>query len=126
MEASVFGLKKVNVEIKIVSVSFLGKNGVNNVGKFLLDKLFAESNTLQIYKAQFPSIIEKIEKMLIQATQDGAKILTGGKRHALGGTFFEPTLLLGGPDDTQLAQTLYPPELEHQAPCDDTNISLQH
>ena len=24
-----------------------------------------------------------------------------------------------------MAQTLYPPELEHQAPCDDTNISLQ-
>lgn len=47
--------------------------------------------------------IEKIEKMISQATADGAKILTGGKRHALGGSFFEPTLLVNAPDDTALA-----------------------
>jgi succinate-semialdehyde dehydrogenase/glutarate-semialdehyde dehydrogenase len=48
--------------------------------------------------------IEKIEKMLSQAQTDGAKILIGGKRHALGGTFFTPTLLEGAPDDTSLAR----------------------
>ena len=83
LEASVFGLKKVNVEIKIVSVSFLGKNGVNNVGKFLLDKLFAESNTLQIYKAQFPSIIEKIEKI-----KSREKLVEGKLGLAIGTDFF--------------------------------------
>jgi succinate-semialdehyde dehydrogenase/glutarate-semialdehyde dehydrogenase len=37
--------------------------------------------------------VEKVERLLTDATSKGAKIVTGGKRHALGGTFFEPTLL---------------------------------
>jgi succinate-semialdehyde dehydrogenase/glutarate-semialdehyde dehydrogenase len=37
--------------------------------------------------------VEKVERLLKDATSKGAKIVTGGKRHALGGTFFEPTLL---------------------------------
>ncbi len=48
--------------------------------------------------------IEKIEKMISQAQADGAKILTGGNRHALGGSFFKPTLLVGAPDSTALAR----------------------
>jgi succinate-semialdehyde dehydrogenase/glutarate-semialdehyde dehydrogenase len=37
--------------------------------------------------------IEKVEKHIKDATQKGAKILLGGKRHSLGGLFFEPTVL---------------------------------
>ncbi len=35
----------------------------------------------------------KVEEHIADATAKGAKIATGGKRHALGGTFYEPTLL---------------------------------
>src|SRR6266702_412097 len=37
--------------------------------------------------------VEKVEEHIADATAKGARILTGGKRHALGGTFFEPTVL---------------------------------
>jgi len=39
--------------------------------------------------------VEKVEEHIEDATSKGAKILTGGKRHALGGSFFEPTILTG-------------------------------
>jgi len=37
--------------------------------------------------------VEKVEHLLDDATAKGAKITLGGKRHALGGTFFEPTIV---------------------------------
>jgi succinate-semialdehyde dehydrogenase/glutarate-semialdehyde dehydrogenase len=37
--------------------------------------------------------VEKVEEHIADAVSQGAKILCGGKRHALGGTFFEPTVL---------------------------------
>ncbi|MCK0197720.1 NAD-dependent succinate-semialdehyde dehydrogenase [Ancylobacter sp. 6x-1] len=37
--------------------------------------------------------IEKVEAHLADATAKGAKIVLGGKRSSLGGTFFEPTVL---------------------------------
>jgi succinate-semialdehyde dehydrogenase/glutarate-semialdehyde dehydrogenase len=37
--------------------------------------------------------VEKVESHIADATAKGAKVLTGGKRHALGGRFFEPTIL---------------------------------
>ena len=48
--------------------------------------------------------IEKIEKMIGNATKDGGRVLLGGKRHALGGTFFEPTLMEGANDDAPIAR----------------------
>jgi succinate-semialdehyde dehydrogenase / glutarate-semialdehyde dehydrogenase len=39
--------------------------------------------------------VAKVEEHVADAVAKGAKILTGGKRHALGGTFFEPTILTG-------------------------------
>jgi succinate-semialdehyde dehydrogenase/glutarate-semialdehyde dehydrogenase len=39
--------------------------------------------------------VEKVERLLADAVAKGAKIVTGGKRHALGGTFFEPTIVSG-------------------------------
>ncbi|MEQ1755784.1 MAG: NAD-dependent succinate-semialdehyde dehydrogenase [Micropepsaceae bacterium] len=37
--------------------------------------------------------VEKVERLVKDATNKGAKVVTGGKRHALGHTFFEPTVL---------------------------------
>jgi succinate-semialdehyde dehydrogenase / glutarate-semialdehyde dehydrogenase len=37
--------------------------------------------------------LAKVEEHIADATARGARIRTGGRRHALGGTFFEPTIL---------------------------------
>ncbi|HWU26835.1 MAG TPA: NAD-dependent succinate-semialdehyde dehydrogenase [Rhizomicrobium sp.] len=37
--------------------------------------------------------VEKVERLLEDALGKGAKIVTGGKRHPLGGTYFEPTVV---------------------------------
>ncbi|TYO95852.1 succinate-semialdehyde dehydrogenase/glutarate-semialdehyde dehydrogenase [Geothermobacter ehrlichii] len=37
--------------------------------------------------------VEKVEEHIADAVAKGARIVCGGKRHALGGTFFEPTVL---------------------------------
>jgi len=39
--------------------------------------------------------VAKVEEHIADAVSKGAKIITGGKRHKLGGTFFEPTVLAG-------------------------------
>ena len=39
--------------------------------------------------------VEKVERLLADAVAGGAKVEVGGHRHALGGTFFEPTLVTG-------------------------------
>jgi succinate-semialdehyde dehydrogenase/glutarate-semialdehyde dehydrogenase len=37
--------------------------------------------------------VEKVEEHIADAVAHGARVVQGGKRHALGGTFFEPTIL---------------------------------
>ena len=37
--------------------------------------------------------VEKVEEHIQDALAGGARVVTGGKRHALGGSFFEPTVL---------------------------------
>ena len=37
--------------------------------------------------------VEKVERLIADAIEHGAKLVTGGKRHSLGRTFFEPTIL---------------------------------
>src|SRR5688572_2555520 len=39
--------------------------------------------------------VKKVEEHIADATAKGAAVVLGGKRHALGGTFFEPTVLTG-------------------------------
>ncbi len=39
--------------------------------------------------------VEKVEEHIADVLAGGGKIMTGGKRHALGGTFFEPTVVTG-------------------------------
>jgi len=47
--------------------------------------------------------VEKVEEHIADATGKGAKILAGGKRHALGGSFFEPTVLANVTQDMLVA-----------------------
>jgi succinate-semialdehyde dehydrogenase/glutarate-semialdehyde dehydrogenase len=37
----------------------------------------------------------KVEQLIADALAKGAKVTTGGHRHALGGTYFEPTVVTG-------------------------------
>ncbi len=39
--------------------------------------------------------LAKVERIVGDAVAKGARVLTGGKRHSLGGTFYEPTVLAG-------------------------------
>jgi len=39
--------------------------------------------------------VEKVEEHIADALAHGARVVTGGKRHTLGATFFEPTILAG-------------------------------
>ena len=39
--------------------------------------------------------VAKVEEHVADATAKGAKVMMGGKRHALGGRFYEPTILTG-------------------------------
>ena len=47
--------------------------------------------------------LEKVERLVADALAKGAKVLLGGKRHKLGGTFFEPTILTNVTKDMALA-----------------------
>jgi succinate-semialdehyde dehydrogenase/glutarate-semialdehyde dehydrogenase len=47
--------------------------------------------------------LAKVEEHVSNAVEHGAKVLTGGQRHALGGTFYEPTVLSGATPDMQIA-----------------------
>jgi succinate-semialdehyde dehydrogenase/glutarate-semialdehyde dehydrogenase len=48
--------------------------------------------------------VEKVEEHIEDALRLGAKVYCGGKRHALGGTFFEPTILTDVPPGAKLMQ----------------------
>ncbi|OZI21639.1 succinate-semialdehyde dehydrogenase (NADP(+)) [Bordetella genomosp. 7] len=37
--------------------------------------------------------VDKVKEHIADAVEQGAKVVTGGKAHALGGTFFEPTIV---------------------------------
>ncbi|TCT28179.1 NAD-dependent succinate-semialdehyde dehydrogenase [Martelella mediterranea] len=39
--------------------------------------------------------VAKVEEHITDAVEKGAKVVVGGQRHSLGGTFFEPTVLTG-------------------------------
>lgn len=47
--------------------------------------------------------VEKVEEMIADATSKGGKIVSGGKRHQKGGTFFEPTVITDATADMQFA-----------------------
>jgi len=49
-----------------------------------------------------PDAVKKVEAHIADAVGKGAKVVTGGKRHALGGNFFEPTILADVPKNADV------------------------
>ena len=47
--------------------------------------------------------LDKVERLMGDAVNKGARVITGGQRHPLGGTFYEPTVLLGASSNMALA-----------------------
>ncbi len=48
--------------------------------------------------------VEKVESHIADATSKGARVIVGGARHALGGRFFEPTVLTGVTSEMAIAR----------------------
>jgi succinate-semialdehyde dehydrogenase/glutarate-semialdehyde dehydrogenase len=48
--------------------------------------------------------VAKVEAHIYDAVNKGARIMLGGRRHALGGTFFEPTVLTGVTAEMRMAR----------------------
>ena len=81
--------------------------------KAFTDKLVAKvkalkvGNGLEAGVTQGPLIdakaVAKIEEHIADARAKGGEVLTGGKRHALGGLFFEPTVVGGATADMLFA-----------------------
>lgn len=74
-----------------------------------VEKLAKASNELKVGSGlddgvqQGPLIdvkaVEKVEEFIADATAKGGKVVAGGKRHKLGGSFFEPTVISGATTD---------------------------
>jgi len=47
--------------------------------------------------------LAKVEEHIADALEHGAKVILGGKRHELGGTFFQPTVLTGVTRESKVA-----------------------
>ena len=48
--------------------------------------------------------VEKVEEHIADAVKKGAKVVTGGKRHSLGHSFFEPTILVNVTTDMKVTR----------------------
>ena len=48
--------------------------------------------------------VAKVQEHIADALEKGARIITGGKPHALGGNFFQPTILVDVPDNAKVAK----------------------
>jgi len=48
--------------------------------------------------------VEKVESHIADALEKGGRLVCGGKPHALGGTFFEPTIIADVTDDMRVAR----------------------
>ncbi len=48
--------------------------------------------------------VAKVEEHIADAIAKGAKVVTGGKPHAPGGNFFQPTILVNVPDSAKVAK----------------------
>ncbi|MFN3938309.1 MAG: NAD-dependent succinate-semialdehyde dehydrogenase [Gemmobacter sp.] len=48
--------------------------------------------------------VEKVEEHISDAVSKGGKVITGGKRHERGGSFFQPTIITGVTQDMAVAQ----------------------
>lgn len=77
-------------------------------------KLVAKVEALQVGDGTRPGVtqgpliddkaVAKIEEHVADALAKGGKVLAGGKRHALGGRFYEPTVIGGATSDMLVAR----------------------
>jgi succinate-semialdehyde dehydrogenase/glutarate-semialdehyde dehydrogenase len=78
------------------------------------EKLAARVAQLQVGAGSEPGVVQgplidgaglqKVEAHIADAVAKGARVLTGGKRHARGGNFFEPTVLSGVTREMRVAR----------------------
>jgi succinate-semialdehyde dehydrogenase/glutarate-semialdehyde dehydrogenase len=78
------------------------------------DKLKAAVGRLKVGNGMEPGVVqgplidraavEKVEEHIADALQKGARVAAGGQRHALGGTFFMPTVLTGVTQEMRVAR----------------------
>ncbi len=78
------------------------------------EKLVAEVSKLKVGEGILPGVtqgplineaaVAKVEAHVRDAVAQGARVVLGGKRHAMGGTFYEPTVLADVTVAMQLAQ----------------------
>jgi succinate-semialdehyde dehydrogenase/glutarate-semialdehyde dehydrogenase len=86
----------------------------NGIYDAFADKLAQKIPTLKVGNGLEPGVLQgplineaavvKVEEHLADAVAHGARVVTGGKRHALGGTFFEPTVLTEASPAMKLAR----------------------
>jgi succinate-semialdehyde dehydrogenase/glutarate-semialdehyde dehydrogenase len=85
-----------------------------------VEKLAAASNRLKVGNGleagtqQGPLIdgkaVDKVEEFIADATSKGGKVVAGGKRHDLGGSFFQPTVIAEAtPDMMFMRQEIFGP-----------------
>ncbi|XQS16343.1 NADP-dependent succinate-semialdehyde dehydrogenase [Citrobacter telavivensis] len=48
--------------------------------------------------------VAKVQEHIADALEKGARVISGGKPHALGGNFFQPTILVDVPDNAKVAK----------------------
>jgi aspartate-semialdehyde dehydrogenase len=60
------------------------------------------ANGVEIGPLMHGRAVAKVEAQVADAVERGARLLAGGKRHAAGSLFFEPTLLAEVPDDASI------------------------
>ncbi len=78
------------------------------------DKLVAAVRALKVGPGTEPGVeqgplidaaaLDKVEAHIADAVALGGRVLTGGRRHALGGTFFEPTVVAGARPGMRVAR----------------------
>ena len=92
---------------RIVPCSGTAKTIFLTTGAEAVKKQLKVGNGLEEGVSQGPMIdmkaVEKVEEHIKDAVGKGAKVALGGKRHALGGTYFEPTILTGVTSDMVVA-----------------------
>lgn len=95
----------------VCSNRFLVQDGVYDAFSEKLAKAVAAlqvGNGLDKDVTQGPLIDEaalaKVEELVGEAVSKGANVLMGGKRHALGGTFYEPTILCNVTKEMRVAK----------------------
>jgi succinate-semialdehyde dehydrogenase/glutarate-semialdehyde dehydrogenase len=90
---------------------FLVQSGIHDV---FVRKLIAASEALKVGNGLEPGVqqgplidakaVAKVEEHIRDAVGKGAVVVSGGHRHALGGTFFEPTVMTGVTQDMMVAR----------------------